>query len=167
MKGRLPKILIVSVTMLLYAGPPYAGEKQTGGMAVDAGQVSQGSSLAGFLEWIERHTTPHPTVDRKHEHKNGSTPSDGPDGDETWYGIGYENRVKMDSGNASDDVEPSGKPGIRGLFGIGPTPGGSPSGDSGTEPGLGSGSGLSGGSGSGSGPGSGPGGGGGSGGSNR
>ena len=165
MKGRLPKILIVSVAMLLYAGLPYAGEKKTGGMAVDAGQASQGSTLAGFIEWIERHTAPHPSVDRKHEHQNTSTPSDRPDGDETWYGIGYENRVKIDLGNASDDVEPSGKPGIRGLFGIGPAPGDSPSGGSGTGPGLGSGSGPSGGGDSGGGSGGGFGGG--SGGSNR
>lgn len=157
MKGRLPKIFIVSVTMLLYAGHPYAGEKQTGAMAVDAGQAGKGSTLAGFIEWIERHTTPHPTVDRKHEHQNVSIPSDGPDGDETWYGIGYENRVKMDPGDALDDVEPSGKPGIRGLFGIGPAPGDSPSGGSGAGPGLGSGSGSSSGSGSGGGSGGGSG----------
>ena len=108
MKGRLRAILIIGASVLLQGWNLYAHESGSGQPRGNSSDQMIRSAVAGFIEWFERYMTPStPTKQSGKETEMTANPVQGRSPEGTWYGIGYETRMKLGAGSGGGAREGS------------------------------------------------------------
>jgi len=95
--------------VLLQGGNLHAHENGSGEVGGNSGGLTTGSLVAGFIEWFERYATPRTRADKSSDEAEITPdPAQGKSSDGTWYGVGYETRMKSGVGSGGGPVGGSG-----------------------------------------------------------